>query len=68
MGFGKDEGEQMTNYQKVLFEMNLNKFVSMMILNCDGCPYYDCPARDSSAYANVCRELLTEWLEQEVSE
>lgn len=58
----------MTNYQNVLLEMDFNKFVSMMILNCDGCPYYDCPLRGSSAYGDECEEVLTEWLEQEVSE
>lgn len=58
----------MTNYQKVLFEMDFNTFVSMMILNCDGCPYYDCPLRASSASGDECEEVLTEWLKQEVSE
>ena len=62
------EGERMINYEKVVLEMDFHNFVSMMILNCDGCPYYDCPLRASSVSGDECEEVLTEWLEQEVSE
>ena len=73
-----ERSERMTNYQKLLSGMDVDNFNRLVLMvdfncvNCCVCPYQGCPRRDESATKmpplSECAELLTEWLNQEVSE
>ncbi len=56
----------MTNYQKIMKEMDFQTFVDMMILNCDGCQNDECPLRNYCATGDECEEAMIDWLNQEV--
>ena len=56
----------MTNYQKIINEMDFDKLVWMMSLHCEECPHKDCPhRRDVREYID-CECELTKWLNKEV--
>ncbi len=57
----------MTNFDKYIENLTVEKFVDSMLCNCDGCPAYPCSGDTSTDPTEgiECYENLLNWCEQE---
>ena len=59
----------MNNFQKLMGEMTMERFIDMMLLNCGECPVrHECDYATTSVYATECVKILEQWCEREVTE
>lgn len=58
----------MTNFEQYVNSLTQDKFIDLMILNCDGCPVYPCcgDSEDTTEVNGIdCEERLRNWCEGE---
>lgn len=56
----------MTNFEKYIQELTVERFVGSMILNCGECPAHPCAvAGDQIATGTECQEILLMWCNAE---
>lgn len=52
----------MTNFEKLIIDLTVDRFIDMVLLNCDGCPAHDeCRYYGKTVNGFECSTILEEW-------
>ena len=52
----------MTNFERLIVDLTVDKFIDMVLLNCDGCPAHDeCRYCGEIVDGFECSDTLEEW-------